>query len=376
MKEDKKENKRYKLGVFLVVIFVILYFANLVVYEALVFGLKISRPSYVLIGILGILGLSFIASTFLGMRAYNYFTRAYYVVSMVWIGLFGYFFIASILFLLEFFLTRNTSELSVIIFFGAAIVAGIYGILHARKIYIKKIDVEMKDLPDAWRGRKAVWISDIHVGQVNGKKYIERLVRKINNISPDIIFIGGDLFDGSSAKGITDCISPMMDLSAPLGKYFVSGNHEGYGDSNSFMKKISEVGIQILNNKKVVIDGIQIAGVDFLSTENRNNLKSVLESLSIDKSMLSILLKHEPSNLDVAVEAGILFQISGHTHKAQQWPFEYLACISYGRLVYGLNKFKKMLVYTSSGVGTWGPPIRVGTNSEIVVFSFAEEKVD
>ena len=98
--------------------------------------------------------------------------------------------------------------------------------------------------------------------------------------------------------------------------------------------------------------------------------KNVLGGLSFDPRRPSVLLKHEPKDIHIAEEAGISFQISGHTHKAQIWPFNYVTSIIYKRFAYGLQKFKKMQVYTSSGIGTWGPPMRLGSDSEIVIFSF------
>lgn len=80
------------------------------------------------------------------------------------------------------------------------------------------------------------------------------------------------------------------------------------------------------------------------------------------------MLKHEPKDLSVAQEAGISLQISGHTHKAQLWPLEYIAQLSYKGYAYGLKRLENMYVYTSSGVGIWGPPMRVGTTDEIVLF--------
>ena len=94
-----------------------------------------------------------------------------------------------------------------------------------------------------------------------------------------------------------------------------------------------------------------------------------LSRLAIDPRKPSILLKHEPRDLDVAEAAGISLQISGHTHKAQMWPLVYVAQRSYKGFAYGLKRLGRMQVYTSSGVGSWGPPMRVGTDGEIVVIT-------
>ena len=183
-----------------------------------------------------------------------------------------------------------------------------------------------------------------------------------------IIAIGNATFLIRNFNGkILDSIEPLKELS---NTYFVMGNHESYGDINLFQKAIREVGVQVLNDEKKIVEGVQIVGVDYDSTVKKEDFEKVLSNIGIDPNLPSILLKHEPSNVDIAEKAGITFQISGHTHRAQQWPFEYLARLSYKKFTYGLNKSGNMQVYTSSGTGTWGIPMRVGTDSEIVVFEF------
>ncbi len=363
--------KRIKtIIIFLLIILVFLCLANFIVYEAALFAFNILGPSFLIMSILGISGVSFIVSLFLGIFYYNVFTQTYYMLSMIWMGLFGYFFIASILYMLEFSYIGDPSRFFALVLFCLAIIVSIYGIFHARKLIIKKITIKLPIFPEIWQQRKAVWISDLHIGQINGEKYITRVVEKLKSISPDIIFIGGDLFDGSVSGKILECVLPFRELSVPLGMYFITGNHESYGNLDLFLQKIAEAGIRILHNEKLIIDKLQIIGVDFISTEKENNFKEILAGLTIDKKMSSILLKHEPRHMEIAQQAGISFQISGHVHRAQQWPLEYFARLVYGRFTYGLKRLGDMQMYISSGTGTWGPPIRVGTDSEIVVFTF------
>ncbi len=363
-------NRLKIMPAYLLVVLFFLYLLNLIVYKTALIIFNISGTSFLIMGILAVLGLSFIFSLLLGIKFYNIFTRTYYLISMIWMGFLGYFFIASVLYILEISYLNGPSRFSALILFGVVIIIGTYGVFHAKKIYIKKINVKIPKLPSLWVGKKVVWISDLHIGQINGKKYVQEVVNKIKNISPDILFIGGDFFDGSISEEVLNCISPFRQLEIPLGIYFVAGNHESYQDSELFFDKIKEMGIIILDNEKKIIDNLQIIGVNFTDTAKENNFRKVLNDLKIEKEIPSILLKHEPKYIKVAEEAGVSFQISGHTHQAQQWPFKYIAYFTYGRFTYGLKKLKNMQVYTSSGVGTWGPPMRVGTNSEIVIFNF------
>lgn len=355
--------------IFLTVVFIFLFLTNFVVYEALLLALDINN-SLLIVGILGILSTSFIVSILIGMRHYNYLTRVYYTITMIWMGFLGYFFIVSVLYVPEFAYIGDASRLTALILFSLSILVGVYGIFHARKLIIKEITTELPNTPLVWKGRRAVLICDLHIGQINGKNFVEKVIGKLKDISPDIIFIGGDLFDGSSATKILDCVIPFRELASPLGIFFVTGNHETYGNSDLFLKVVSEANIRTLRDDKVVIDGVQIIGVDYKSTVKEEAFKRVLNGMEIDRNMPSILLKHEPRHMDIAEKAGISMHMSGHTHRAQQWPFEYFARLAYGRFTYGLNRLGNMQIYTTSGVGTWGPPLRVGTDSEIVIFNF------
>lgn len=364
-------NNRKVILIFISAILVFLYLANLVVYEATLIIFNLSNLSFLVMSILGVLGVSFIASIFLGMRYYNIFTRTYSTIAMSWMGFFIYFFLASVIYILEYLFIGDASRCFAFALFGLIILAGIYGVFHKRKLVVKEVKVNISNIYDIWLERKIVWISDLHIGQINGKKFVERVIEKLRKISPDILFIGGDLFDGSSAEGILKCISPFKKLPVPLGMYFVMGNHEGFGNSEIFSKTISDVGIRILNNEKIIIDGLQIVGVDYLNTSKESDYKKIIDELKINRNIPSILLKHEPRFINITESAGISLQISGHTHKAQQWPLEYLARLIYGRFTYGLNRLGNTQVYTSSGTGTWGPPIRVGTDCEIIVFKLS-----
>jgi predicted MPP superfamily phosphohydrolase len=364
-----KNNIKIIIG-FLLTVLVFLYLANFVMYQAILLIFGITSASFLAIGVLGILGISMIASLILGMRYYNVFTRTYSLFSMTWMGFFGYFFLASVLYILEFSYIGDPSRFFALILFILVIITGVYGIFHAKKLVIKEISVELPKLPEIWRKRKAVWISDLHVGQINAEKYVARVIEKLKNISPDILFIGGDLFDSPTAKKTLEFILPFRELSVPLGIYFITGNHEGYGDNHLLLQKIKEAGIRILHDEKLILDNLQIIGVDFISTEKEPDFRKVLAILAINKNMPLILLKHEPRYITAAVEAGVSFQISGHTHQGQQWPFEYLTRLIYERFAYGLRQLGDMQVYTSSGTGTWGPPMRIGTDNEIVVFTF------
>jgi uncharacterized protein len=126
----------------------------------------------------------------------------------------------------------------------------------------------------------------------------------------------------------------------------------------------------VLNNEKVEVDGLQIAGVPYRNAWQPKTLAAVLHALHLDRSRASILLTHAPDHPQVAEAAGIDLQLSGHTHLGQFIPWSWIARRVYRQFVYGLSRIGEMQVFTSSGAGTWGPPLRLGSNPEIVVLHF------
>ena len=190
------------------------------------------------------------------------------------------------------------------------------------------------------------------------------LIHQKNELKQNII---GSLSSSKNEMQLT-----VNKIKSELGIYFITGNHEEFGDNSKFISAVNSAGIKVLDNKLVSVDKMQVIGLDYNDSINRDDYEKIISGLNIDKNKPSILLKHEPSNLDIANAAGISLQISGHTHRAQMWPLEYIAKLVYKGYSYGLKNYLNMQVYISSGVGTWGPPMRVGTNSEIVFFTFSK----
>jgi predicted MPP superfamily phosphohydrolase len=222
-----------------------------------------------------------------------------------------------------------------------------------------------------WKGKKMVFVSDVHLGNVRGQDFMMRIVKKIQAFDPYVVLIGGDIFDGPRCNEEM-MLKPLKGLKPQHGIYYVTGNHEYYmKDMDHALAEIKKTGVIILNNEKVTIGGLDIIGVDYKSVNKTGAFKKVLNGLNIDRNKPNILIKHEPNDLDVAEKAGISLGFFGHTHQGQIWPLSLLTKQIYKGFDYGLKPHGVMRVYTSSGVGTWGPPLRLGTKSEIVVVEFA-----
>ena len=325
-----------------------------------------------------LLTISFVVTTLLGFHQTNSLLRIVYRVSAIWLGVLSFTFFASVAcwfiyapFML--FGLRADQRLIVVVVFGLAFFASVYGLVNAAWIRVTPITVNLPNLPEAWRGRSAALVTDLHLGNVRGRPFTRRVVARLQRLQPDAVFISGDMFDGTKAD-LDWLVAPWSKLSVPRGAYFVTGNHEEFTSCNKFLEAIGRTGIRVLNNEKVDVDGLQIVGVHDGEAGEPQTLRAVLQSMQLDDRRPSILLAHQPSNLAIAAEAGISLQLSGHTHGGQIWPWSWVAALAHGRFNYGLNRLGELQVFTSSGVGTWGMPMRVGTKSEIVLLRFEAAK--
>jgi predicted MPP superfamily phosphohydrolase len=229
--------------------------------------------------------------------------------------------------------------------------------------------VRLANLPAAWRGRRAALISDVHLGHVRNGSFLRRLVARILREQPDAVFVAGDLYDGTAIDA-RRAAEPLTKLKAPHGVYFVAGNHEQFGDDSKYLGAIAAAGVRVLSNEKVEVEGLQIVGVPYRSAIQDGHLASALRDIHLDHDRASILLTHAPDHPEIAEAAGVSLQLSGHTHLGQFIPWTWMARRMYRQFVYGLSRIGKMQIFTSSGVGTWGPPLRLGSSPEIVMLEF------
>ena len=259
------------------------------------------------------------------------------------------------------------------VLFGAAFLAAVWGLINANWLRVTRVTVALPNLPEAWRGRTVALVTDLHLGHISRPKFLRRVVARLRSEQPEAVFVSGDMFDGSPV-GANDLVAGWRGFSPARGIYYVAGNHDEFVDRRIFLDAVSRTGVRVLDNEKVSLDGLQIVGVHDSEAEDARELRDILGRSRLDTVLPSILLAHRPVNLAVAEEAGISLQLSGHTHHGQMWPWNLLVRRIYGRFAYGLHRLRTMWVYTSSGAGTWGPPLRVGTKSEIVLIRLENTK--
>lgn len=325
-----------------------------------------------------LLAFSFVAAALLSFRFSNPLVRVLYRIASLWLGFLNFLFWASCLAWLAWLAVRFSGLVKhpaaalpwiAGILFSLAILAGIYGAINARVIRVRQLRIRLPGLPEQWSGRTAVLLSDLHLGNINGARFCRRLAAMAASLKPDIVFLPGDLFDGT--RGDLDRLTePLGRLAPPFGVYYSTGNHEEFTTSSHYVDAVARRGMRNLNNKCVDVDGLQIAGVTWGESTHPIRMKSALDAMKIDRKRASILLNHSPSRLPLVERAGFSLQLSGHTHGGQILPFTWLTRRVFGEFTHGLHNFGELQVYTSAGVGTWGPPMRVGSHPEIVVLRF------
>jgi predicted MPP superfamily phosphohydrolase len=323
---------------------------------------------------MALLSLSLVATSFLAFRYSNLLVRYLYAGAASWLGIFYLLILAAILAwilygLAKLFHFSLDRRILIEILFTLALIASLYGFINAGIIRTTRLNLELPGLSTPWKGKTAVWISDTHLGQVRNLGFAQKIAAMVQDLHPDIIFVGGDLYDGE-AVDVDKVIEPFSRLSAPYGIYFITGNHEEFYDNTKYLQAVRRAGMQVLYNEKVELDGLQIIGVDYRDTRREEPFRTILKKIGVDRLKPSLLLKHAPFHLQAARDHGITLQLSGHTHHGQVFLFRFITSRVYQGYDYGLKRYGGLLVYTSSGAGTWGPPMRVDTKPEIVVITF------
>ncbi len=323
---------------------------------------------------LTILAMSFILASILSHRSDAAPVRFWYTASAVWLGIFHHLVIASGLmwlvfpFVLKYGGIERLPTLAGVFFLGAAI-ASAFAAWNANRITVRELSVRVRDLPDSWRGKTAVVFSDVHLGHVHAARFLERVVTRVSTLAPDVVFIPGDLFDGPKID-MAASAAPLKKLHAPLGVYCSIGNHDLFAGVEKATEALAASGVTVLRDAVREVAGVQVIGVDYRMAEMEEELTPILSRMAFDPTRPSIMLHHAPVAIEQSAKAGISLQLSGHSHQGQLWPFNYLTRLVYGGYDGGLRVAGGLVVYTSPGVGTWGPPLRTGSRAEVARIHF------
>ncbi len=256
---------------------------------------------------------------------------------------------------------------------AVALCAGAYGVASAiGTVAVKRVAIELKRLPRQMSGFKMVQLSDVHVGPLLGRRWLEQVVARVNALEPDAVVITGDLVDGS-VRHLRDHVAPLADLRAKHGVYFVTGNHEYYSGADAWLTELRRLGIRPLRNERVAIGddqaGFDLAGVDDWRAFGRGHGPDLARALAgRDERRELVLLAHQPKQVRQAAEHGVGLQLSGHTHGGQIFPWSFFVRLEQPYIA-GLFRVRDTQLYVSCGTGFWGPPMRVGAPAEITLLT-------
>jgi predicted MPP superfamily phosphohydrolase len=248
---------------------------------------------------------------------------------------------------------------------GALGVGGLVNV--ARGFRVRRVRVPLAKLPAHASGYVIVQLTDVHVGPTIGRGFVEEVVRQTNAQNPDMVVITGDLVDGTVGQ-LAHLVEPLRDLRARDGVFFVTGNHEYYSGADAWIAHLGTLGIRVLRNERVdVRDAFQLAGVDDASAARvlpHHGQDVPRAAAGRDLGRALVLLAHQPKAVKDAAAAGVDLQLSGHVHGGQMVPFNWLVRLDQP-FVGGLHRVGDTWVYVSEGTGYWGPPMRVGSSSEL-----------
>ncbi|WP_339314865.1 metallophosphoesterase [Paenibacillus sp. FSL M7-0896] len=211
--------------------------------------------------------------------------------------------------------------------------------------------------------------SDLHLGNIVGNRHLRRMVREMNAMNPDIILLAGDVLDDSIEPFLRNGMEQQLkQLKARYGVYAVLGNHEYYGGSIAqYTEVMRSVGIQVLQDEVVETSGVFVVGRKDKTAEHMEGGRLSVETLlhGVDRSKPILMMDHQPTGFGIASEAGVDVLLSGHTHRGQIAPNHWITRRLF-ELDWGYLLKNKLHVIVSSGYGTWGPPIRLASRSELI----------
>jgi uncharacterized protein len=293
-----------------------------------------------------------------------------YIISAVTMGLVLYLLLSVLAIdFINLFVKIPPITMGLTVLFITILISG-YGMINSWNVQVTQQEVAINGLTEPVR---AMHLSDIHIGHFRGKKFLQKIVNKTNEQNVDVVFITGDLFDGR-IRLTKDELAPLTQLKAPV--YFIEGNHDRYTGVNVIKDYLQQLHVNVLENEIANFGELQIIGLNHMLADstaynmhaagNSSTIKGTLERLPVNKNKPAILLHHSPDGIKYASQNGIDLYLAGHTHAGQLFPIKYIANLIF-RYNKGMHEFNGTKLFVSQGTGTFGPPMRVGTISEMTV---------
>lgn len=327
-----------------------------------------------LAGVISFLAISFILFSIIAHVRESFLARIFYFLSGFWLGFLTNLVMATAVIWIIISLNNCISfslNLKILgtIFYVSAFLFSLYGVWNAMHPKIKSISITIPNLPDRWKNKKIIQLSDLHIGHIHKDSFIKNIVKKVNFINPDLIAITGDLFDGMDGN-FDFPLKIINEMNPRNGIFFVTGNHETFLNTKIIFSALEKTKIKVLHDEVLNIDGLNIIGINYPEHGETKDAIEVIEKLKPQFfGKPNIFLYHTPVNIDKFRESGINLMLSGHTHRGQLFPFQLITKLLFKGFDYGLHTVDKFTIYVTSGAGTWGPAMRTGNRPEIVVIS-------
>ena len=314
----------------------------------------------------------------------SWYERVLHWGGMLWMGAFGLLLTATLVADAALFVGRLLGLVSAGVQLARAEAVGVVGVVVPALLVafrtaraparVERVTVPVKGLGPGLSGMKVVQISDIHIGPTLDRRFMRRVVDQVNALEPDVVAVTGDLVDGSVAR-LRDEVAPLAGLRAPLGVYYVTGNHEYYHGGAAWSDEVARLGLTVLTNAHRVVERagarLTVAGVPDLEGGRLDAAHACRPDVALagaPEGVPRLLLAHQPRVALQARGLGVDLQLSGHTHGGQLFPF--MAFVKLQQpVVQGLATVAGVRVYTHRGTGYWGPPLRLGPAPEIAVLT-------
>ncbi len=331
-----------------------------------------------------IVALSFIAGRVLERFWISWLSESFVWIGSFWLAAMVYFLLAVLLLdllrlinaLLPFFPSFITADYEMtkhrvlVGVLGVVAIVLVGGYLNALTPRVRTLTLNIAKTAPASPSMTLAVASDIHLGTIVGRSRFDRMVQMINDIHPDLVLLPGDIVDEDLAPVLRENLGETLrNIRAKYGVLAVTGNHEYIGGAEQACAYLVEHGVRVLRDSAITVNGsVTVVGredrsISQFAGKKRKALGELMNA--VDTTLPVILMDHQPFGLAEASAHGVDLQLSGHTHHGQLWPFNYITAAIY-ELSWGYMRKGGTHYYVSSGVGTWGPPVRTGNTPEIL----------
>lgn len=324
------------------------------------------------LGVGAVLWLTFVAGRFLGHDGVGALAAALEWAGMVCLGSVFLVFIttlaADLVTGFGSLLPRHAPRIRAAALLVGLALSGVALTQGAREPAVSRHEVVLPGLPRGMDGAVVVALSDLHLGQLTGEDWLRARVRQVQALTPDLVVLLGDVHEGHGPP-LAHLAELLGQVSAPLGRWYVAGNHDAHGRRGRGPDLAVDAGFTLLDDRwQQVRPGLVLAGVSDLGRHGHRPGRSpdpIGQALAGRPPGAAILLSHQPVQAERARSAGAGLMLSGHTHGGQIWPFSLLVALRY-RLLAGRYDVGGMPVIVCRGTSTWGPPMRLWRRGEIL----------